>query len=750
MMGKKNKNKKIFVSPEEKLWKRVTTHFGKNEELWNNKWNSKIIMDFLISSENLKLNDKENKQLKSKIDEILAHSKKRNEWFILRENSFFNLRNVSDIREIEQNINEWRHQFNREFNIEKELDNSQLLIEKVWICLINNDNLPEKCSLSEKESILKWKDFDLIREIKRYAVISSKLRFDDPFPCITFLLVKKGLIDASTLLDLRLKHLRINNDNPFGRNYDSRLSEIAERIPDVDVNAALKEGRKDLRELPFVTIDPKTAKDFDDAVCLIEEENKKTLWIAIADVSHYILPNTALDDEAKTRATSVYLPHTVLPMLPSKLSDNLCSLKEKVPRLAMAISIEIENDWTVGNVEAFESLILVNKNLSYEEVLENPRFENMMILAKELRKKQTRLNLNSSELRPRVNNDDIEIKVKWPNEATQMIETFMVEANNSIGILLGEENAPLPWRNHAPPDNPEVEELNAKFAEMDIDIVLPQSSTKKIGQSDEAELADLLGNWAQSGNIEISGLEIEDEENTANYLKNVLDPEARKNILEALSSAQEKANSLKESTRRIVDHGLFYLLQRAFYSSDNMGHFGLNLDAYVHFTSPIRRYADLIVHRQLKSFLRGEEWMHSEKEVKEFSEICTSNSRIAKSIEWELTANIFHLHLLRGGSLDSDEKIELNEKVWPARVVGLRMPWIFLDLLDDGVLQGRLHVNQLGDGRQLNVDDYGLKLIDESSEDSENDKVVLELGQRFTCRIRGLDLWSGRLDLSPI
>ena len=749
-MGKKNKNKKIFASPEEKLWKRITTHFGNNEELWNDKWNSKTIMDFLISSENLKLNDKENKQLKSKIDEILAHSKKRNEWFIISENSFFQLRNIVDIRKIEQNINEWRRQFNREFYVENELDDSQLLIEKIWICLINNDELPKNCSLSEKESILKWKDFDLIREIKKYAIISSKLRFNDPFPCIAFLLVKKGLIDAATLLDLRLKHLRLNNDNPFGRNYDSRLSEIAERIPDVDVDTALREGRKDLRELPFVTIDPKTAKDFDDAVCLVEEEDKKTLWIAIADVSNYILPDTALDDEAKTRATSVYLPHTVLPMLPSKLSDNLCSLKEKVPRLAMALSIEIENDWTVGNVEAFESLILVKENLSYEDVVGNPRFENMITLAKELRKKQTRLNLNSSELRPRVNGNSVEIKVKWPNEATQMIETFMVEANNSIGILLGDKNAPLPWRNHAPPDNPEVEELNAKFVEMDIDIQLPQSSTKKIGQSDEAELADLLGNWAQSGNIEISGLEVEDEENIADYLKNVLDPEARKNILEALRSAQEKATSLKESTRRIVDHGLFYLLQRAFYSSDNIGHFGLNLDAYVHFTSPIRRYADLIVHRQLKSFLRGEEWIHSEKEVKDYAEICTSNSRIAKSIEWELTANIFHLHLLRGGTLDSNENIELNEKVWPARVVGLRMPWIFLDLLDDGSIQGRLHVNQLGDGRQLNVDDYGLKLVDESSENSEHDSVILELGQRFPCRIRGLDLWSGRLDLSPI
>ena len=749
-MSQKNKNKKMLLSPEEKLWKRITKHFGNNEGVWKELWNSEIIMDFLISKEKLKLNDKENKQLKSKIDEILAHSKKRNEWFILNKQSFFKLRSISDIHEIEQNINEWRHQFNREFNIEKELDDSQLLIQNVWLSLINNDEIPETCSLSKNESILKWKDFNLIQEIKKYAVVSSKLRFNDPFPCIAFLLVKKELLDASTLLDLRLKHLRLNGDNPFGRNYNSRLSDIAERIPDVDVDAVLKEGRKDLRDLPFVTIDPKTAKDFDDAVCLIENENKKTLWVAIADVSHYVLPNTMLDDEAKTRATSVYLPHAVLPMLPTKLSDDLCSLKEKVPRLAMALSIEIKNDWTVGKVEAFESLIVVNENLSYEDTLGNPRFENMMILAKELRKRQTRLDLNSSELRPRVNGDSIEIKIKWPNEATQMIETFMVEANNSIGSLLGEKKAPLPWRNHAPPDNPEVEELNAKFIEMDIDIELPQSSTKKIGQSDEAELADLLGNWAQSGNIEISGLEIEDEENTADYLKNVLDPDARKNILEALSAAQEKANSLKESTRRIVDHGLFYLLQRAFYSCDNIGHFGLNLDAYVHFTSPIRRYADLIVHRQLKSFLRGEEWVHSKKEVKEFTEICTSNSRIAKSIEWELTANIFHLHLLRGGSLDSNENIDLNEKVWPARVVGLRMPWIFLDLLDDGAIQGRLHVNQLGDGRQLNVDDYGLRLIDESNENSEDDKIILELGQHFPCRVRGLDLWSGRLDLSPI
>ena len=90
----------------------------------------------------------------------------------------------------------------------------------------------------------------------------------------------------------------------------------------------------------------------------------------------------------------------------------------------------------------------------------------------------------------------------------------------------------------------------------------------------------------------------------------------------SLKDAQEKASNLKNATRRVVDHGLFYLLQRAVYSPDNLGHFGLNLDAYVHFTSPIRRYADLVVHRQLKSFLRGEEWVHSEDDILNISEQC--------------------------------------------------------------------------------------------------------------------------------
>ena len=759
-MSQKNKSRKMLLSTDEKLLRRMSVNFCNNEELWNNTWDSGNIYSFLIEKEKLKLSNKETKQLKSKIDEILAHSKKGRQWFIHQEKTKFTLRNPNEINEIEANIRNWRHFFNSYSPTEEipltgqlpnEEDKKYKLIEDVWFAIISNEKLPEEFSLAKNEYVIRWKAYDLIKDAKTFATTCSGLRFRDSLPSIALLLIKSKRINATQLLDLRLNHLRINSSNPFGRDYDSRLSDIAERIPDVDTDKALEDGRTDLRHLPFVTIDPKTAKDFDDAVCLMEESGKRTLWVAIADVAHYIEPGTLLDDEAQARATSVYLPHAVLPMLPSKLSDNLCSLRSQVPRLAMTVSMQIENDWTIGKVSAFESVIEVQENLSYEDALDNPRFQNMMDLAERLRENEIRLNLNSAELRPRVAGDKISVNVKWPNKATEMIETFMVATNNSIGSMLGAENAPLPWRSHAPPDAPEVEELNAKFEAMGIDIVLPMPSVKKFGQSEEAELASMLGDWANSGNIQISGLESSDgQDEVPQYLKNVLDPEARKNILISLKESQEKASNLKSATRRVVDHGLFYLLQRAVYSPDNLGHFGLNLDAYVHFTSPIRRYADLVVHRQLKSFLKKEKWTHSEEEITKISEQCTVNSQKAKSMEWELVANIFHLHLLRGGTLDSiensNDKLELKQ--WPARVVGLRNPWIFLDLLDDGSIRGKLHISQLGAGRHLSTDEFGLYLIDEKMKES--DDVILSLGQKFACRLRGLDLWTGELDLAPI
>jgi ribonuclease R len=175
-------------------------------------------------------------------------------------------------------------------------------------------------------------------------------------------------------------------------------------------------------------------------------------------------------------------------------------------------------------------------------------------------------------------------------------------------------------------------------------------------------------------------------------------------------------------------------MQRAIYSEENLGHFGLDLDAYAHFTSPIRRYPDLIAHRQLKAMLAGKDWPHNEEEVAEMSAHCSERGMQAKRLEWELVSSVCNMHLM-----NSEESA-----TWNARIVGLKVPWIFLDLEDDGSFQGRMHLRQLGGRERLQIDEHGLTVLNESGE------VLLNLGQKFECRLRGLDIWSGALDLAPI
>ena len=131
--------------------------------------------------------------------------------------------------------------------------------------------------------------------------------------------------------------------------------------------------RKDLSQLRTFTIDPMDAKDFDDAVCLIREGDNLTLWVAIADVANYVHPSSRLDSTARARATSVYLPHAVLPMLPPRLADDLCSLRSGVDRLAMVISMSIRQQEVV-ETKAYEAVIRVKENLAYEDALDNPEF----------------------------------------------------------------------------------------------------------------------------------------------------------------------------------------------------------------------------------------------------------------------------------------------------------------------------------------------------------------------------------------
>ena len=776
-----NRTKGPQLSEDERLWKRLASHFTHEPSNWNTEWSGDSIANYLIQREKLDLgfakDPRSERAFRSAIDETLAHARSKNEYFVEGEKKSVRIRTPSETERIKSSVLDWKafttvHASKGKTGLhgrpaltsenadlipamnQEDIERYELL-EEVWMAHLGGNDYPDSFSLLSDEVVRSWGKFDLVREARFIANRRSGLRFRDAEPSMALLLIQSGRLNARSLLDLRLENKRKGGWNPFPSTYDQALVEAANRLPEVDSDKELDNQRKDLRHLPFVTIDPHDAKDFDDAVCLVEEKGVRTLWVAIADVAHYVQPDSRLDGAARARATSVYLPHAVLPMLPPRLADDLCSLRAGVDRLAMVLAMEIDADDVIVTSKAYEAVIRVAENLAYEDALDNPRFAGMFSLAEAWQAKEVRLNIQNAELRPRLHGDEtIKVEVKWPNAATQMIESFMVATNASVGHLLGKEGAPLPWRCHTPPDAIEVEELNAKLSALGVDIELPMPSLRTHGQSEESELTDLLAGWA-GGSIDVSGMqspEAEAPSDTPEYLSSVLDSKVRQDILDALEIAQKQASELKGPIRRVVDQGLFHLMQRATYSEENLGHFGLNLDAYVHFTSPIRRYPDLMAHRQLKAYLRGEAWVHSLEETAKISKHCSEQGHTAKRMEWELVANAYHLHLLRGGTIggeSSTESTPLEHTSWNARITGLRTPWVFLDLADDGAIHGRMHLRQIGGKTQMSVDEHGLAVIPAEPDQRGEQNPVVQLGQIFPCRLRGLDVWAGSLDLAP-
>ena len=779
--NRQQKPKKGPQSPsDERLWRRVTQHFGEPD--WERSWTADAIVAWLVEKEGLaghfRSDAKAERALLGTVNEALAEGRKEGTYIIPDEGKSVRFRSSSSLDGLLKTVQAWKDFFSRHAGkgatplqgrppltkeeVSEEDAANYALLEAVWKAMLTGQALPAAYSL-DGQGCTSLQGFDMVKEARKCAARRSGLRFPDDEPAMALLMMSGGQWSTRQLLDARLEARRIEGRNSFPRTYDATLVDMADRLGEVDGDAEVASGRTDLRHLPLVTIDPPDAKDFDDAVCLVETDGVRTLWVAIADVAHYVKAGTTLDASAAARATSVYLPHTVLPMLPPKLADDLCSLRADVDRLAMVVSMTLDNQDTIVDTKAYEAVIRVKQNIAYGDVLETDAYDAMLALAATWQGREIRLNLNNPELRPRLHGDDeLHVEVKWPNEATRMIESFMVATNAAVGHLLGAAGAPLPWRCHAPPDRPEVEELNAKLAALDVAIQLPMPSLRKHGESETQELSNLLGDWANlgGGGIDLSGVEeSKPEHEVPDYLANVIDPEARDGILTSLQDAQEAASGLTETTRRIVDQGLFRLMQRARYSEENSGHFGLNLDAYVHFTSPIRRYPDLMVHRQLKSFIHGRDWVHDTVETARLAEHCSDQGLMAKRMEWELVANAHHVHLLRGGRLGDEattaEPLESERGVDPsitynARVVGMRGPWVFLDLADDGAVSGRMHLRQLGGKERLVVDEFGLHVVTAEPDRNGEHRTVLTLGQRFRCRLRGLDIWSGSLDLAPL
>ena len=740
-MGRQHRNSPKQGPDSERLWRRLTSLFKSDDE-WNKHWSADEFVDFLIEHEARPPSREDAKAYRKRmlgdVQDLIRSSRKRGQHFKWEGNNTVSARTQESIVEIEQAVADWSARLSRLENESLSDSDGWRDVLEAWECMIVNAPISDNIRLHPSIG-LTWKKFDLQLELKRLAARKSGLRFPEFEPALAMMLIQSGRWSILDLLDHRLNWRRKNKDNPFPSTYESSLEQWAERLPDVDAAAALADGRSDLQHLHFVTIDPPDAKDFDDAVCLEEHDSGRTLWVAIADVAHYVTKDSSLDATAQARATSVYLPHAVLPMLPFRLADDLCSLRANVPRLAMVIEMVLDDDNNVVSSEAHEAVILVKENLAYEDTLDDDRWDGLFKLAEALQADELRLNIQQGEQRPRIHGEnELSIEVKWPNKATKMIETFMVKTNNIVGEMLGKAGASLPWRCHPMPDSIDVRDLNKQLEALDISIELPEPRSKSKSQDDTDELAGLLEAWAGQ-DIDLSGLSSNEEKvEVEQYLANVSAQDARDEMLDGLRQAQEQASALRSSLRRVVDQGLFQLMNRARYDANNIGHFGLNLDAYAHFTSPIRRYPDLIVHRQLKAMLHKKEWVYTEDEVASLSEHCSNQGRMAQLLEWELVAMTLNCHLMNG-----------DEQNWNARIVGLRTPWVFLDLNDDGSMHGRMHLKQLSSKKNLFIDEFGLCLMEELR-DGRGESVLLELGQLFPCRIRGLDLWSGRLDLAPV
>lgn len=332
-----------------------------------------------------------------------------------------------------------------------------------------------------------------------------------------------------------------------------------------------KAGRLDLRKQPFVTIDGEDAKDFDDAVYCEPLKHGWRLWVAIADVSHYVQPGDVLDLEAQHRATSVYFPKRVIPMLPEALSNGLCSLKPKVDRLAMVCEMHITSGGHVRSYSFHEAIIRSHARLTYTEVAKvvleqdpvhseklaalSTQIKDLYALYQSLhkaREKRGTIDFESTDTQIIFGeNSKIERIIACErNDAHRIIEECMIVANVCAARFLKRHRMPTLYRVHDGPN--------------------------------ETKLADLRKFLGEQG-LSLPGAEVPTPKDYAKLLSQVKD---RPDI-------------------SLIQTVLLRSLSQAVYSPDNIGHFGLAHEKYAHFTSPIRRYPDLLVHRGIRHILAG-------------------------------------------------------------------------------------------------------------------------------------------------
>ncbi|MDH4107257.1 MAG: ribonuclease R [Gammaproteobacteria bacterium] len=456
-------------------------------------------------------------------------------------------------------------------------------------------------------------------------------------------------------------------------------------------------GREDLRDLGLVTIDGEDARDFDDAVhCYPTSNGGWRLLVAIADVAHYVEIGSPIDKEALRRGTSVYFPDRVVPMLPEILSNGLCSLNPKVDRLCLVCDMRISSEGKVTRSHFFEAVMRSTERLTYNQVnafLTGQRdhgipsrvhdvLHDLHGLYKALarnRDKRGALELDIPQTKIRLGDEGevVSIAQVERNDAHRLIEECMIAANVQAAKFLRRHRIPGLYRVHAKPDPERFEELRQYLVSLGLKVAHPQH----VQPRDFRKIVDQVRDRPDSAAISMS-------------------------MLRSLPHAE--------------------------YTPANIGHFGLALDTYAHFTSPIRRYPDLLVHRAIRHILRGEtpaRYEYSADRMERLGSVCSAHERRAEEATREVEA------LLKCQFMEDKVGREFD-----GAITGVTGFGVFVQLDECGI-DGLVHVSALGH-------DYYTFDSATMSMRGENTGGTFRMGDRLRVVVQRVDLETRRIDFS--
>ena len=471
--------------------------------------------------------------------------------------------------------------------------------------------------------------------------------------------------------------------------FTSACLKQTEKIPD-HVKPSEYKNRVDLRELPLITIDGETARDFDDAVYAEKIGRNYRLVVAIADVSHYVKPDDDIDVDAQERATSVYFPRRVIPMLPEKLSNGICSLNPNVERLCMVCDMEITYAGNIKSYQFYPAMMRSHARLTYTQAWDwishdqkddplKKHVLNLYQLYQILFKKRLQrgaMEFDSIETQM-VFNKQGKIERIIPvirNEAHRLIEECMLAANVCAAEFLHKHKHPALYRNHAGPTSEKLINLREQLG--------------------------LLGLKLQGG-----------------------DHPTPKDYASLFQQIKDRPD------RQIIEVMMLRSMQQAVYEPNNLGHFGLAYPAYTHFTSPIRRYPDLTIHRAIKAVLN-----HCKYEPKSWNELgvwCSQAERKADNASRDVE-NWLKTYYMR-------DKIG---EVFSGRVSGMANFGLFVTL-DEVYIDGMVHISDLGED-YFNYHPELMAIIGERS------GLRFKLGDKVTVKVARADLEQSRIDLMLI